>query len=222
MTFEDDQGAYDQFDAQGFIKLNALRLRLGAMAGRAGREPVSHDHLDVSRPDRAAVPARCSARSATCCARARRSPRRARSIRSVLLHSRLAPDMFPLVPAGADRQRRPQGGGAPGRRRGAEAGPTRKPRSRVAGASPHARSIGGWSAGADRRQRGARVVLKAVGAARCIHRPRLPDRVRDPEPLVPLHAAYASCATTGWNSASGTIWALSKLGRRPGRVAPFS
>src|SRR5580692_8449952 len=29
VTFEEDQGAYDQFDAQGFIKLNALRLRLG-------------------------------------------------------------------------------------------------------------------------------------------------------------------------------------------------
>jgi len=36
VTFEDDQGAYDQFDAQGFIKLNALRLRLGALAGRRG------------------------------------------------------------------------------------------------------------------------------------------------------------------------------------------
>ncbi len=36
VTFEDDQGAYDQVDAQGFIKLNALRLRLGAMAGRKG------------------------------------------------------------------------------------------------------------------------------------------------------------------------------------------
>jgi argininosuccinate synthase len=36
VTFEDDQGAYDQTDAQGFIKLNALRLRLGAMAGRRG------------------------------------------------------------------------------------------------------------------------------------------------------------------------------------------
>jgi argininosuccinate synthase len=34
VTFEDDQGAYDQFDAQGFIKLNALRLRIGARAGR--------------------------------------------------------------------------------------------------------------------------------------------------------------------------------------------
>ncbi len=27
VTFEDDQGAYDQKDAAGFIKLNALRLR---------------------------------------------------------------------------------------------------------------------------------------------------------------------------------------------------
>ena len=29
-TFEDDEGAYDQSDAEGFIKLNALRLRVGA------------------------------------------------------------------------------------------------------------------------------------------------------------------------------------------------
>lgn len=29
-TFEDDQGAYDQKDAGGFIKLNALRLRIAA------------------------------------------------------------------------------------------------------------------------------------------------------------------------------------------------
>ncbi len=41
VTFEEDAGAYDQFDAQGFIKLNALRLRLGAMAGgAAGRFSV--------------------------------------------------------------------------------------------------------------------------------------------------------------------------------------
>ena len=32
-TFEDDGGAYDQKDAEGFIKLNALRLRIGAQAG---------------------------------------------------------------------------------------------------------------------------------------------------------------------------------------------
>lgn len=36
VTFEEDEGAYDQFDAQGFIKLNALRLRLGGLAGRRG------------------------------------------------------------------------------------------------------------------------------------------------------------------------------------------
>jgi len=29
-TFEDDEGAYNQQDAEGFIKLNALRLRIGA------------------------------------------------------------------------------------------------------------------------------------------------------------------------------------------------
>jgi argininosuccinate synthase len=27
VTFEDDKGAYDQKDAEGFIRLNALRLR---------------------------------------------------------------------------------------------------------------------------------------------------------------------------------------------------
>jgi len=35
-TFEDDAGAYDQKDAEGFIKLNALRLRIAANAGRTG------------------------------------------------------------------------------------------------------------------------------------------------------------------------------------------
>jgi len=33
-TFEDDAGAYDQKDADGFIKLNALRLRIAAGKGR--------------------------------------------------------------------------------------------------------------------------------------------------------------------------------------------
>lgn len=33
-TFEDDAGAYDQRDAAGFIKLNALRMRIAAKAGR--------------------------------------------------------------------------------------------------------------------------------------------------------------------------------------------
>ena len=33
-TFEEDAGAYDQKDAEGFIKLNALRLRIAARSGR--------------------------------------------------------------------------------------------------------------------------------------------------------------------------------------------
>ena len=33
-TFEDDRGAYDQKDAEGFIRLNALRMRIAARAGR--------------------------------------------------------------------------------------------------------------------------------------------------------------------------------------------
>jgi argininosuccinate synthase len=33
-TFDDDGGAYNQADAEGFIKLNALRLRIAANAGR--------------------------------------------------------------------------------------------------------------------------------------------------------------------------------------------
>ena len=33
-TFEDDRGAYRQDDAAGFIRLNALRLRMGAKKGR--------------------------------------------------------------------------------------------------------------------------------------------------------------------------------------------
>ena len=33
-TFEDDRGAYDQKDAAGFIKLNALRMRIEAMLAR--------------------------------------------------------------------------------------------------------------------------------------------------------------------------------------------
>ena len=49
VTFEEDQGAYDQFDAQGFIKLNALRLRLGAMAGRRGGDvTLSKDRMSNS------------------------------------------------------------------------------------------------------------------------------------------------------------------------------
>ncbi len=35
-TFEDDAGAYDQKDAEGFIKLNALRLKIGARLRNKG------------------------------------------------------------------------------------------------------------------------------------------------------------------------------------------
>ena len=34
VTFEDDRGAYDQKDAEGFIRLNALRLRTLAARNR--------------------------------------------------------------------------------------------------------------------------------------------------------------------------------------------
>ena len=33
-TFEDDAGAYNQQDAEGFIKLNALRMRIAAKKRR--------------------------------------------------------------------------------------------------------------------------------------------------------------------------------------------
>ena len=33
-TFDEDEGAYNQKDAEGFIKLNALRLRIAANRGR--------------------------------------------------------------------------------------------------------------------------------------------------------------------------------------------
>ena len=33
-TFEDDAGAYNQKDAEGFIRLNGLRLRIAASKGR--------------------------------------------------------------------------------------------------------------------------------------------------------------------------------------------
>ena len=36
-TFEDDAGAYDQRDAGGFIKLNALRMRIAANRARKKR-----------------------------------------------------------------------------------------------------------------------------------------------------------------------------------------
>jgi len=37
-TFEDDRGAYNQADAEGFIRLNALRLRIAAKLKRRARD----------------------------------------------------------------------------------------------------------------------------------------------------------------------------------------
>jgi len=34
-TFDEDGGAYNQADAEGFIKLNALRMRIAANKGRS-------------------------------------------------------------------------------------------------------------------------------------------------------------------------------------------
>jgi argininosuccinate synthase len=36
-TFDDDKGAYNQADAEGFIRLNALRLRIAANLHRRRR-----------------------------------------------------------------------------------------------------------------------------------------------------------------------------------------
>src|SRR3546814_6174436 len=44
-TFEDDRGAYNQKDAEGFIRLNGLRLR----PGDRKRTPMNPDHTCVSR-----------------------------------------------------------------------------------------------------------------------------------------------------------------------------
>ena len=35
VSFDDESGAYAQSDAEGFIRLNALRLRVGAARGRS-------------------------------------------------------------------------------------------------------------------------------------------------------------------------------------------
>jgi argininosuccinate synthase len=37
-TFEDDRGAYDQMDAAGFIRLNALRMRIAANLAKRSKK----------------------------------------------------------------------------------------------------------------------------------------------------------------------------------------
>ena len=46
-TFEADDGAYDQADAEGFIKLNALRLRIAANKGRSLAKKVYSEGVYV-------------------------------------------------------------------------------------------------------------------------------------------------------------------------------
>jgi argininosuccinate synthase len=49
-TFEDDAGAYDQRDAGGFIKLNALRMRIAAnLAARKAAQPAAASKAAVKK-----------------------------------------------------------------------------------------------------------------------------------------------------------------------------
>jgi hypothetical protein len=65
VTFEDDQGAYDQRDAEGFIKLNALRLRHLAVAQHRPSRPstfgAGDDGFGPGDPVAAGFPGRCRA-----------------------------------------------------------------------------------------------------------------------------------------------------------------
>jgi argininosuccinate synthase len=58
-TFDDDGGAYNQADAAGFIKLNALRLRIGAnvKAKRAGASRAAKPAAKPAAKKAAAKPA---------------------------------------------------------------------------------------------------------------------------------------------------------------------
>lgn len=61
-TFEDDAGAYDQKDAAGFIKLNALRMRIGANRdarkdAKASKAPVKKVGAKKAVAKKAAVKA---------------------------------------------------------------------------------------------------------------------------------------------------------------------
>ena len=53
MTFEDGKVAYDQRDAEGFIRLNALRLRTLGQRKRKLKllEPVIPDRRDAASPE---------------------------------------------------------------------------------------------------------------------------------------------------------------------------
>jgi argininosuccinate synthase len=59
-TFEDDAGAYDQSDAEGFIKLNALRLRIAANKRGAASAGKPAKHAPSRAPVTKAAPAKRS------------------------------------------------------------------------------------------------------------------------------------------------------------------
>jgi argininosuccinate synthase len=48
-TFEEDRGAYNQKDAEGFIKLNALRLRIGRLRHPGSRDTRASMHVGARR-----------------------------------------------------------------------------------------------------------------------------------------------------------------------------
>ena len=50
VTFEDDAGAYNQADAGGFIKLNALRMRIAASKQQAGRTRTAAPKAAAKKP----------------------------------------------------------------------------------------------------------------------------------------------------------------------------
>ena len=60
-TFDDDGGAYNQADAAGFIKLNALRLRIAANAAAKRAAPAAKK-AKAAKPAAAPAPATAAGR----------------------------------------------------------------------------------------------------------------------------------------------------------------
>jgi argininosuccinate synthase len=62
VTFEEDAGAYDQKDAGGFIKLNALRMRIGANRDARKAAKVSAKKPAAKKPTAKKAPAKAASR----------------------------------------------------------------------------------------------------------------------------------------------------------------
>jgi argininosuccinate synthase len=60
-TFDDDGGAYNQADAGGFIKLNALRMRIAGIKAQARGAGKSAKVVKADKPVKSAAPAKASA-----------------------------------------------------------------------------------------------------------------------------------------------------------------